>query len=66
LQAIQAEVLCPGKRPVNYGQQTHAELCRWVGTDPTALPSRKLTKGPHSVSLDTAGTPLGASPSHDS
>lgn len=33
-QAIQTGALCPGKSPVNYGEQTHAELCRWAGLDP--------------------------------
>jgi len=37
--ALQAGVLRPGKRPFNYGKQTHAELCRWVGIDASALPS---------------------------
>jgi hypothetical protein len=37
-QSLQTGVLRPGKSPVNYGDRTHAELCRWVGTDPTALP----------------------------
>jgi hypothetical protein len=37
-QALETRALEPGKRPYNYGKQTHAELCRWVGVDPTALP----------------------------
>ena len=32
-QAIETGALFPGKRPYNYGKQTHAELCRWVGLD---------------------------------
>jgi hypothetical protein len=35
-QAIDTGALIPGKHPYNYGQQTHAELCRWVGVDPSA------------------------------
>lgn len=31
LQAIQNGALKPGKKPVNYGKQTHAEICRWAG-----------------------------------
>jgi hypothetical protein len=30
MQALQTGALRPGKRPVNYGKQTHAELCRWA------------------------------------
>ncbi|MGD0259471.1 MAG: hypothetical protein ABSD29_06555 [Verrucomicrobiota bacterium] len=37
--ALQTGALVPGKRPYNYGKQTHAELCRWVGVDASALPS---------------------------
>jgi len=29
--AIETGGLVPGKRPVSYGTQTHAELCRWAG-----------------------------------
>lgn len=29
-QAIKTGALQPGKRPVNYGKQTHAEICRWA------------------------------------
>ena len=39
MQALQTGALRPGKRPTNYGKQTHAELCRWAGMDTTALPS---------------------------
>jgi hypothetical protein len=35
--ALQAGVLSPGKRPSNYGRQTHAELCRWADIDPVTL-----------------------------
>jgi hypothetical protein len=28
---LQSGALRPGKCPVNYGKQTHTELCRWVG-----------------------------------
>ena len=39
LQALHSGALRPGKNPVNYGEQTHAELCRWVGLNPpTPLP----------------------------
>jgi hypothetical protein len=33
LRALQTGVLRPGICPVNYGKQTHAELCRWAGVD---------------------------------
>jgi len=36
--ALQTGALSPGKRPSNYGPQTHAELCRWTGVDPATLP----------------------------
>ena len=36
-QALETGALFPGKRPYNYGKQTHAELCRWVGLDVDAL-----------------------------
>ncbi|MGO9202192.1 MAG: hypothetical protein ACLQM8_16825 [Limisphaerales bacterium] len=29
--ALQTGALVPGKCPVNYGRQTHSELCRWAG-----------------------------------
>jgi len=32
-QALQTGALRPGKCPVNYGKQTHVELCRWAGVD---------------------------------
>ena len=40
--ALITGALSPGKRPANYGKQTHAEICRWTGIDratllPTAL-----------------------------
>jgi hypothetical protein len=38
LQALQAGTLQPGKCPVNYGKQTHADLCRWAGVDQHDLP----------------------------
>jgi len=34
-QAIETGDLVPGKHPYNYGKQTHAELCRWVGIEPS-------------------------------
>jgi hypothetical protein len=34
-QALESGALIPGKRPANYGRQTHAELCRWAGLSPT-------------------------------
>jgi len=37
--ALQTGSLRPGKHPVNYGKQTHAELCHWAGVDPSALHS---------------------------
>jgi hypothetical protein len=36
-QALESRTLVPGKRPYSYGEQTHAELCRWVGINPSAL-----------------------------
>jgi hypothetical protein len=33
IQAIKTGALKPGKKPVNYGKQTHAEICRWAGVD---------------------------------
>ena len=36
-QALETGALFPGKRPYNYGKQTHAELCRWVGLDVAPL-----------------------------
>lgn len=36
--ALQTGLLSPGRRPSNYGPQTHSELCRWTGVDPVALP----------------------------
>lgn len=36
-QALETGALFPGKRPYNYGKQTHAELCRWVGLDVATL-----------------------------
>ena len=36
--ALQSGALRPGKRPVNYGKQTQAELCRWAGVDQPASP----------------------------
>jgi hypothetical protein len=35
--ALQTGALSPGKRPCNYGPQTHAEICRWTGVDPATL-----------------------------
>jgi hypothetical protein len=36
--ALQTGMLRPGKGPMGYGRQTHAELCRWVGVDASILP----------------------------
>jgi hypothetical protein len=36
-QALETGALIPGKCPYNYGKQTHAELCRWVGLDAEVL-----------------------------
>jgi hypothetical protein len=33
--ALKTGDLLPGKRPGGYGKITHAEICRWVGVDPT-------------------------------
>jgi hypothetical protein len=38
--ALQTGALSPGKRPCNYGPQTHAEICRWTGIDPANLPDQ--------------------------
>ncbi len=35
--ALRTGLLSPGRRPSNYGPQTHAELCRWIGIDPATL-----------------------------
>ena len=35
--ALRTGLLSPGRRPSNYGPQTHAELCRWTGVDPATL-----------------------------
>jgi hypothetical protein len=43
LQALQTEALQPRKCPVNYGKQTHAELCGWAGVDEHDLPRRRKT-----------------------
>jgi len=43
LQALQTGALQPGKCPVNYGKQTHAEICRWAGVDEHELPRRRKT-----------------------
>jgi len=40
LQALQTGTLRPGICPVNYGEQTHAEICRWAGVDEHDLPRR--------------------------
>jgi hypothetical protein len=36
-ETLESRALVPGKRPYSYGAQTHAELCRWVSLDPSAL-----------------------------
>jgi hypothetical protein len=43
LRALQTGVLRSGKCPVNYGKQTHAEICRWAGVDEHDLPRRRKT-----------------------
>jgi hypothetical protein len=35
-QALQTGALRPGKNPINYGEKTHAEVCRWAGVDQRA------------------------------
>ena len=35
--ALRTGLLSPGRRPSNFGPQTHAELCRWTGVDPATL-----------------------------
>lgn len=35
--ALRTGVLVPSHRPSNYGPQTHAELCRWTGINPSSL-----------------------------
>jgi hypothetical protein len=44
LEALHTGSLCPGKCPVNYGKQTHAELCRWAGIDEHDLPRRRTQR----------------------
>lgn len=39
--ALRTGLISPGKRPSNYGPQTHTELCNWTGTDPATLPLRR-------------------------
>lgn len=36
--ALRTGALSPGKRPSNYGRQTHAELCCWASVDQHHLP----------------------------
>jgi hypothetical protein len=36
--ALRTGALSPGKRPSNYGPQTHAELCCWASVDQHHLP----------------------------
>jgi hypothetical protein len=43
LRALQTGVLRPGICPVNYGKQTHAELCRWADVDEHDLPRLRKT-----------------------
>ena len=44
--ALRTGLLSPGRRPSNYGPQTHAELCRWAGVDPSALLAKRLKRAP--------------------
>ena len=44
--ALQTGALGPGKRPANYGEQTHPELWRWTGVDQQAqLAGTAILKG---------------------
>jgi len=43
--ALQSGVLRPGKRPFNYGKQTHAELCRWAGFEELPRPQETNSDG---------------------
>ena len=47
MQALQTGALRPGICPVNYGIQTHAELCRWAGIDASALPPVEKEQANH-------------------
>ena len=58
-QALETGALFPGKRPYNYGEQTHADLCRWVCLDAEPLrrqvyllgvPERRRAKKPSPIS----------------
>jgi hypothetical protein len=53
LRALQSGVLRPGKCPVNYGKQTHAELRRWAGVDQHDLP--RLRKTPNAAQKNDNG-----------
>jgi hypothetical protein len=46
LHALKTGALWPGKRPVNYGTQTQAELCRWAGIALSALPAALVNRDP--------------------
>jgi len=46
--ALRTGALSPGKRPSNYGRQTHAELCRWTGFGPATLPLARHATREHS------------------
>ncbi len=44
--ALRTGLLSPGRRPSNYGPQTHAELCRWAGVNPATLaPAQRAPSG---------------------
>jgi hypothetical protein len=43
--ALQTGALSPGKRPCNYGLQTHAEICHWTGVDPATLSDQAAPLG---------------------
>ena len=55
--ALRTGLLSPGRRPSNYGPQTHAELCRWVGVNPATLapaPAQRAPIGPRNRSAGRA------------
>ncbi|HXT41545.1 MAG TPA: hypothetical protein VN887_16180 [Candidatus Angelobacter sp.] len=53
--ALRTGVLVPGKRPSNYGPQTHAELCRWTGVNPATLAPALPKHTPSGVGNRSAG-----------
>ena len=44
--ALRTGLLSPGRRPSNFGPQTHAELCRWTGVDPVTLAPKRPKRPP--------------------